>query len=394
MSASGKSPIRPLLVGGAAGLILGCLIGWLAIGWQLWPVEYVGDAYTYELNEAEKMQYVASVADSYNLTRQVEVARQRFNAWTIEEKVRALARLFVDYQAQGKMQEAERAADLAKDLQREEGWDATLVSQVMSQVATEYVAGGEVGKAQAVSLFAQGLGQVSPAPPVAPVSTPAEAAPQAGIPIFGNVGALLRLCGVLLLVLLLIVGILLILRRRRSAERVGAARRPEEWTGAGPPPLLSRPSSYSLGMDNFDESFSIETEDGAFLGECGMGISEALGQETPRRVAAFEVWLFDKSDIRTVTKVLMSDFAYNDEERLRKKLASKGEPVLATPGATFTLETTSLIVEARVVEMEYGDGMPAFGYFNDLAVLLVARLKPGAEVKAEMPVPPGMGISS
>ena len=54
MSVAGKSPVRPLVVGGIAGLILGCIIG-LIIGWVVWPVQYVGEAYTYELNEADKM---------------------------------------------------------------------------------------------------------------------------------------------------------------------------------------------------------------------------------------------------------------------------------------------------------------------------------------------------
>jgi hypothetical protein len=150
-------------------------------------------------------------------------------------------------------------------------------------------------------------------------------------------------------------------------------------------------------MDNFDESFSIETPDGAFLGECGVGIAETLGQDAPKRVAAFEVWLFDKSDIRTVTKVLMSDFAYNNES-LRSKLLPRGEKepreaVLATPGATFTLETSSLVVAARILEMAYGDGMPAFGYFGNLTVSLVANLRPGADVSGGMPAPSGVEVA-
>jgi hypothetical protein len=389
MSASGKSPLRPLAVGGAAGLIVGCLIGWLAIGWGLWPVQYVGDAYTYELNDTEKMGYVAAVADSYNLTGQVEVARQRFNGWTTEEEVSALAQLFADYQAQGKMQEAQRVTDLAVELQRAEGWDSAGVGQVTNQVAAEYTQQGAGDKAQFVALFAGALGTSGVVTPPASVPVPATTAPQAQIPLVGNVGTLLRLCGVLLLLLVLVLLISVILRRRRSGRKPAAKRAEAEWTGAGPRPLLQKTSSYALGMDNFDESFAIETEDDKWLGECGMGISESLGEGTPRRVTAFEVWLFDKPNTRTVTNVLMSDFAYNDEG-LRTRLSSRGDAVLATPNATFTLETPALTIEAQVVEMEYGDGMPAFGYFNNLKVSLTVRLKPGADVSGDMPVPPGM----
>ncbi len=87
-------------------------------------------------------------------------------------------------------------------------------------------------------------------------------------------------------------------------------------------------TTYDLGHDTYDESFSIETPMGEFLGECGVGISETLGAGEPAKVTAFEVWLFDKSDIRTVTKVLMSPYAYNDSA-LRTRLAPKGDPVLA-----------------------------------------------------------------
>jgi hypothetical protein len=142
--------------------------------------------------------------------------------------------------------------------------------------------------------------------------------------------------------------------------------------GTGLPPLLQKTSSYVLGMDDFDESFPIETEDSEPLGKCGMRISESLGEGTPRRVTAFEVWLSDKPNGRRVTKVLMSDFA-EINEALRNKLSSRGEPVLAKRGGTFILETPALMAEARVVEMEYGEGRPAFGYFKSLKVVLTAQ---------------------
>ncbi len=384
MSASRRSPLRPLAVGGVAGLIVGCLVGWLAIGWWLWPVEYVGDAYTYELNDAEKMEYVAAVADSYNLTRQVEVARRRFNAWTTEEKISALAQLFADYQAQGKMQEAERVTDLAVALRGVEGWDPITVAQVVTQLAAQYKGQGAADKAQLVTLFARELGVSEATPPPAAVSTPTAAGPQARIPLLGDLGTLLKLVGGLFLIVILIL-ILFILTRRRSARKKAAEAEPE-WTGVGPPPLLQKTSRYVLGMDNFDESFAIEAEDGEWLGECGVGISESLGDDTPRRVTAFEVWLFDKRNTLTITKVLMSDYAYNDE-RLLNKLSVRGEPILATPGVTFTLETPALTVKAQVVEMEYGDGLPTFGYFNNLSVALTVQLKPDADASADVSVP-------
>jgi hypothetical protein len=142
-------------------------------------------------------------------------------------------------------------------------------------------------------------------------------------------------------------------------------------------------STYSLGMDNFDESFAVETEDDEWLGECGMGISESIGEGTPRRVVAFEVWLFDKLNTRTVTKVLMSDYA-NSNEALLNRLSARGDPVLATPGETFTLETPDLSVNARVVEMEYAEGPPKLAYFETLRVQLTVHRKADTDINSDV----------
>jgi hypothetical protein len=150
----------------------------------------------------------------------------------------------------------------------------------------------------------------------------------------------------------------------------------------GPPPLGHFVTTYDLGHDTYDESFSIETPMGEFLGECGVGISETLGAGELAKVTAFEVWLFDKSDIRTITKVLMSQHAYNDDA-LRAKLASKGDPVLAGLGKDVVLETTALRVDARVVDMEYdGGAVPPQSHFTKLTVELVTRpIESGGELE-------------
>ena len=345
--------VRQMSVGIVIGLILGVLIG-LLIGWVLWPVEYE-QAYTYQLVDEEKQQYVAAVVDSYNLTKQLDVAQQRLSTWTIEEKVSELSKLYTDYQAQGKTQEAEQVGALATELQQVEGWDPQVVSQITS-------------------------GEAAPPPAdVPPTSAPGA---QAQIPGVWDL-RILGLCGFLLLLGGLLVLILIFLRGRRTREEAVAVEAEPVWTGTGPPPLLQKTSSYVLGMDNFDESFAIETEDDEWLGECGMGISESLDEGTPRRVAAFEVWLFDKPNTRTVTKVLMSDFA-NSNEALQNKLSSRGEPILATPGGTFILETPDLTVKAQIVEMEYGEGTPAFGYFKSLKVALTAQPRPAMDEVSEL----------
>lgn len=129
-------------------------------------------------------------------------------------------------------------------------------------------------------------------------------------------------------------------------------------------------TTYMAGDDLYDDSFSIDSPSGEFLGECGVGISETIGVGDPKKVTAFEVWLFDKNDIQTVTKVLMSHHAFEDPTTMQR-LESKGEPVLSEPGKRVVLETATLVLEARVVDMNYGKGaQPASSFFDRLTLEL------------------------
>jgi hypothetical protein len=136
------------------------------------------------------------------------------------------------------------------------------------------------------------------------------------------------------------------------------------------PPVKQFMASYKLGDDLFDDSFSIDAESGEFLGECGVSISETIGVGGPKKVTAFEVWLFDKNDIQTVTKVLMSSHAFADAA-INQRLRAKGEPVEAAPDTVFVLDTQTLQMTARVVSMGYGDSaMPSESYFENLLLEL------------------------
>lgn len=137
-------------------------------------------------------------------------------------------------------------------------------------------------------------------------------------------------------------------------------------------PLATFRTIYSLGDDLYDDSFSIESPSGDFLGECGVGIGDIIGVGDPKKVSAFEVWLFDKNDIQTITKVLMSSYAYNDDES-RSRLAAKGDAILAESGGIIELETASLRIEARIVDITYGEGaLPSGSFFERLAIELRA----------------------
>ena len=175
---------------------------------------------------------------------------------------------------------------------------------------------------------------------------------------------------------------------------IAATTEKTDYAATGDPPIVQFMTTYLEGDDLFDDSFSIETPTGEFLGETGVGISETLGVGEPKRVTAFEVWSFDKNDIRTVTKVLMSDHSFNDET-LKAKLAPKGEAVLAQPNAIVTLETASLRVQAKVIDMEYGSGpLPPNSFFKRITIELAAWQRDIAKTPSPSPggtpVPPGL----
>src|SRR3989304_2164753 len=91
------------------------------------------------------------------------------------------------------------------------------------------------------------------------------------------------------------------------------------------------------------------------MGECGVSIAETIGGGSPKRAAAFAIWLFDKNGIQAGTRVLMSSPLFRDDAG-RERLSAKGEPVLASPGVETVLETATLQMGARVVDMQYGQG--------------------------------------
>jgi hypothetical protein len=206
--------------------------------------------------------------------------------------------------------------------------------------------------------------------------------PQA--PTAGMRNLLLTFCGITV-VLGIALGVIYFMRQRQAGGERPAALRARDYTRGAPqtdysaanpnPPLSQWMTTYLAGDDLFDDSFSIDSPSGEFMGECGVGIAETIGVGTPKRVSAFEIWLFDKNDIQTVTRVLMSSHIFrNDADRDR--LSAKGEPVLASPGMETVLETQTLQMVARVVDMQYGEGaLPEESYFERITLELAVWSK-------------------
>ena len=124
----------------------------------------------------------------------------------------------------------------------------------------------------------------------------------------------------------------------------------------------------------YDEMFSIDQGD-TFRGECGISIGETLNNTEPKAVTAFEVWLFDKDDIHTATWYLMSDFAIANDG-ISQRLAQRGKCDRIRKGDLYTLETETLIVEIKILELEYGNEMEEKNsYFTNVVFDVIARHK-------------------
>ena len=330
---------RPLLVTVVA-FVAGLLIGWFLIGYVIAPVNWT-DANPALLRSDFQADYIKMTADLYSYTLDQAVAKERLREWPdVELVICEMANNSTDGLEKQSLLNLSKAIDPNASCELDAGETA--------ETETEATETTETTEEQKSSL----LGQIA------------------------------LLCVVGLLALALVGGAFYLISRRSSAPADDeTAYSSEEMATVVPAgggrtiPLAQFPTEYNIGHDTYDDSFSIETATGEFLGECGVGISEAIGVGDPKKVTAFEVWLFDKNDIRTVTKVIMSNHAYHDDA-LRAKLAPKGEAVLAQPGETVVLETASLIINARIVELEYGAGeLPPQSFFGRMVVELAAWAK-------------------
>lgn len=315
-----KRPAIAALTGGIIGLVLGLVWAWL-----IQPVEWK-DASPALLHPAYQEEYLRMAIDSYSVHRDTVTAQRR-------------------YQALG-----ETAPEVLQRIQTNPaGQDPAVIMEFGQQVAA--------------------------AAPLAPMP---QEQPSAGQGAVG--GYVLVVLAVLALGLVMYV-MMRRFRRRGRPQTLTAAQQAREisrqaevidYAAMGEePPLAQFVTTYVLGDDLFDDSFSIETAAGEFLGECGVGISETIGVgDGPKRVSAFEVWLFDKSDIQTVTKVLMSNHAYHDSHTFAR-LQAKGEPILVEKGKQIILETAAIQMVVTISDMEYGhSALPEESFFERLTLEL------------------------
>ena len=321
----------------AAALIVGLIIG-LIFAWLIWPVEWT-DATPGQLSQPYQEAYVKMTAELYSLTGNAEMVNQALG-----------------------------------------GWGGDVVACQLVPAAADQA---EAQRLEAVATVANGAGCAG---------IPTDSTQEEG---GGNSTTLLVVLGLMFVLALIVVLILYVLNRRNQVveqpqrqetsyeelpESTPAAIVEPEDDDVTAIPIARFHTTYTRGHDAYDDSFSIENSNAEFLGECGVGIAESIGANVPKNVTALEIWLFDKSDIRTITKVVMSDHAFFDDA-LKAKLAPKGEPVLARETETIVLETASLIINAEITEIGYSTDstLPAMSSFDQITIRLSVWSKEGGE---------------
>ena len=366
-----REQVKNPIVIGVVAFVIGVIFGLAVLGWWLWPVQWT-DAAPADLVYEEQVEYLHMTIEAFGFTGDIKQAKARYDALgedaktalegVIQDPVGMDAKLLVDFNAA-----------------------VAIVPMGETGAQPEATVPADAATIQTEAVVAEDTGTTLPSDDVSPdtVTTQPIEEPE-------SKSLLKTLWPVLCLVGMIVVAgaiALFIIRGRGTvseepepvAEPEPAVAQDTPWqeypAPSVEPPLGQFMASYRLGDDLFDDSFSIDSASGEFLGECGAGISEMIGVGEPKKVTAFEVWLFDKNDIQTVTKVLMSAHAFG-EDQLRQQLAAKGEPVLSELNGETVLETQTLKLVARVVDMAYGDGaMPSESYFERLVLELEVTQK-------------------
>ncbi|MBC7263673.1 MAG: hypothetical protein H5T64_04865 [Chloroflexi bacterium] len=334
--------------------VLGLLIGLVVLGWWIFPVQWYNTDPS-DLRPRHKITYLQMIADSYDITGDLDAARARI-----------------------------------ADLKGPTGTDAEILA-LLNQLAQAHLVAGNAAAGARVQKLSGALNLTAVSAPQ-PTATP-------GGPVPGSLG---RTLGILVMVVLILLGlaILFTILQRREGERrtrMRAVRPMEEIEEAeeleplgAEMPVRAREALgtfvafYRYGDDNYDDSFDIEWN-GEFLGDCGIAIAETIGTGTPRNVTAFKMLLFDKhgrkpEESTTLQKFLVSEYAFRDEN-IRARLGTRGEMVPVSKGKVIVLEAPALRLEAEVLDMEYRTGTPEpNSVFDRLQLqLTVTRAEEGAE---------------
>ena len=165
-----------------------------------------------------------------------------------------------------------------------------------------------------------------------------------------------------------------------ASEDMAAQRSQAVQTQTEPPSLEdvgTFEANYAFGIQSYDESFTVSSTDGSLLGACGMGINESLDRAAgdTDQVRLLEVWLYDRSAVRSVSQPLVSpgfDFSLLND-RADNGNAETFAPLELTPGLTCTLKSRDIVLECTVKSVTFLDGAKTPRPLRSVSASLVVR---------------------
>ena len=136
-------------------------------------------------------------------------------------------------------------------------------------------------------------------------------------------------------------------------------------------------ANYAFGIQSYDESFTINSADGALLGACGMGINESLDRAAADsgQVRLLEVWLYDRSAVRSVSQTLVSPgFDLTGlKDRAQEGGSETSAPLELSPGLTYTLSSNHITLECTIKSVTFLDSEQTPRPFRSVSASLVVH---------------------
>ncbi len=419
----------------AVALLLGILIGWLVIGWGVWPVTYK-NALPQDLRAAEQQEYLLLTAESFANSGDLEAARRRVSMWPAEELEPALATLIQRVEVDNPLQASQvmllesalypgaatptEGEGAAPAIIPESSTEATNLLQTACTTALWVLLalGGILG---ILYLWRRWRTASQAEPSGIETYTPPPVAQNTGMQSFPEIdtyedglaqpltGPAVRPTGPVM-----VQGEVvydedelddefgdeeLDLAEPLSAKdeaatevvRPGTSRqfpRPDmEPEQAGKAAIAGAAvtstggmarvgeykAEYEMGAADYDEAFDIFDANGAYIGQCGLELVDPVGK-THDQAAALQVWLWDTNDPDTKVKVLMSEGAFRDTA-MRDQLADDHEVLPVRKGAEFELRSYNLLLKGVVDKVEYAEQEPVGGIFSELRARMAVYVK-------------------
>ena len=119
-------------------------------------------------------------------------------------------------------------------------------------------------------------------------------------------------------------------------------------------------ANYAFGIQSYDESFTINAEDGELLGACGVGINESVDRDAANsdQVRLLDVWLYDRSAVRSVSQPLISPgfSVLGLDDYAEGSGSDSSSPLEVVPGLTCTLQSDSIVVECSIKSATFLEG--------------------------------------